>query len=318
MAAASSDYFVEVGNPGSATTLSAPGHAIAGTAITVGSTSNWPTITGVIFAIDTVTLVNGVEVRDVGSYTEWEGIVTSPTTVGSLVLRYGTDQNYPAGSTTRVYIPVASSKENRLSKGILMEHNQDGTHGDINADSLSTDTITEDTAAAGVTIDGLNIKDSKLNTNNSVVTPNITDSAVTIPKIAYNTVPAFRAYLTSAQGSANGAVISLASEDYDNVGAFDTTTYKFTAPFAGVYHFSWNIQTNVGSDILSGISKNGTVVARGSWIKGSTFVGSSGSADLSLALNDYVQLVCVNIAGTQTVLNGSDITYLSGHFAAKV
>lgn len=49
--------------------------------------------------------------------------------------------------------------------------------------TLTVDTVSEFTAANGVTVDGLNIKDSKLNTNNSVVTANITDLAVTTAKI---------------------------------------------------------------------------------------------------------------------------------------
>lgn len=48
---------------------------------------------------------------------------------------------------------------------------------------ISVDTISEKTSANGVTIDGLNIKDSKLNTNNAVVTSNITNDAVTATKI---------------------------------------------------------------------------------------------------------------------------------------
>lgn len=48
---------------------------------------------------------------------------------------------------------------------------------------LQTDTVSEHTAANGVTVDGMNIKDGKLNTNNSVVTANITDSAVTPAKL---------------------------------------------------------------------------------------------------------------------------------------
>lgn len=128
MAASSADFFTKVGNPGTATTLAAPGHTSGGTSITVVSTSNWPTDTGVIFAIDTVSLVDGVEVRDVGSYTEWEGEVTSATAISNMVLRYGSDQNYPAGATTRVYIPVASSEVNRSVDGILVNHTQTGSH----------------------------------------------------------------------------------------------------------------------------------------------------------------------------------------------
>lgn len=127
MAATNADYFTHVGSPGTATTLAAPGHTIAGTTFNVVSTTNWPTDTGVIFAVDTVTVTNGVEVRNVGSYTEWEGVVTSSTTISNATLRYGTDQNYSAGSTTRVYIPVSSSRENRLADGLLVAHNQDGS-----------------------------------------------------------------------------------------------------------------------------------------------------------------------------------------------
>ncbi len=49
--------------------------------------------------------------------------------------------------------------------------------------TLTTDSVFEFTAANGVAVDGLNIKDSKLNTNDSVVTSNITDLAVTTAKI---------------------------------------------------------------------------------------------------------------------------------------
>lgn len=145
MAAASTDFLTHVGSPGSATTLAAPGHSIAGTAITVVSTSNWDTTTGQIFAMDTVSLVNGVYVRDAGSYTEWEGVVASATSITSMVLRYGSDRNYSAGSTTRVYIPVASSRENRLVDGLLVSLDQDGTlkAGAVdNAAALASNVVT--------------------------------------------------------------------------------------------------------------------------------------------------------------------------------
>lgn len=50
------------------------------------------------------------------------------------------------------------------------------------------DTINEATATNGVTIDGLNIKDNKLNTNDSVVTNNITDGAVTGSKLSTSAI----------------------------------------------------------------------------------------------------------------------------------
>lgn len=158
MAASTSDYFAKVGTPGNATTLAVPGHTIGGTTFNVDSTAGFPNDTGFFMAIDTVSTVNGTEVRDVGSYTVWEAIVTSPTSVTG-VLRYGTDQDYAASSSTRVYILPNSARENRFVDGMLVEHKQDGTHDDVTATSVSTDTISEKTSNTGVTIDSLLIKD---------------------------------------------------------------------------------------------------------------------------------------------------------------
>ena len=124
------DYFLKVGKPGSATTLSAPGYTTGATTITVGSTANWPTDTKVAFAIDRAEIVAGEEVQIAGTYTEWTGQVTGATTIGSMALSSdspNSDQNYAAGSLTRVYIPVSATRENNLIDGILEHANQDGT-----------------------------------------------------------------------------------------------------------------------------------------------------------------------------------------------
>ena len=124
------DYFYKVGKPGSATTLASPGHTSGGTSITVGSTANWPTTTKVAFAIDRAEIIAGEEVQIAGTYTEWTGQVTGATTIASMVLSSdspNSDQNYSAGSLTRVYIPVSATRENKLVEGILQHANQDGT-----------------------------------------------------------------------------------------------------------------------------------------------------------------------------------------------
>lgn len=56
------------------------------------------------------------------------------------------------------------------------------TGATISNPTLTVDSVNEFTSANGVTVDGLNIKDSKLNTANSVVTSNITDASVTVAK----------------------------------------------------------------------------------------------------------------------------------------
>lgn len=70
--------------------------------------------------------------------------------------------------------------------------------------TLTVDTVSEYTTANGVTVDSLNIKDGKLNTNDSVVTANVTDGAVTTAKIADDAVTA--AKIDWATTGANGGI----------------------------------------------------------------------------------------------------------------
>ena len=55
------------------------------------------------------------------------------------------------------------------------------------ASEIKVDTVSEKTSANGITIDGLNIKDAKLVTANSVITANVTDNAITLAKMAGGT-----------------------------------------------------------------------------------------------------------------------------------
>lgn len=133
---ATTDKFTKVGSPGSATTMSAPGYTSgASTSMTVGSTTNWPTDTKVIFAVDRAQVVNGVEERIAGTYNEFEGIVTGANTIANVNKRLGNDQNYPAGSLTRVYIPVAATRENDMVEGLNVDHNGKGNHKSLTDDN---------------------------------------------------------------------------------------------------------------------------------------------------------------------------------------
>lgn len=125
MAASVNDVLQKQGVAGTLTTLSAPGHSVAGTTITVGSTTNWPIDTGITFAIRTVD-ASGNFVA--GTYTEWRATVSGSTLIG-MVLVYGTDQIYAAGTTTQVYIPVSAYSYNRMIDALIVGHSQlDGSH----------------------------------------------------------------------------------------------------------------------------------------------------------------------------------------------
>lgn len=104
------------------------------------------------------------------------GIVGAANTVGSLVRGViGSAAAHSSGATVTEY--VSSADHMLLRKGLLVEHDQDGTHTNITATTVTasgniettagavkTDTISEHTGAAGVTIDGLQIKDGAIST----------------------------------------------------------------------------------------------------------------------------------------------------------
>ena len=130
------DQFHKVG-ASTATTLSSPGYTIGATSINVASTTNYPTDTGVTVTVDEV---DGNGERVVGTRNVFRGDVASATQINELVYAGGdANRNYSAGAGTRVYIEVNEVQMNRLVDGVLVEHNQDGTHGAVTADSLTVD-----------------------------------------------------------------------------------------------------------------------------------------------------------------------------------
>jgi hypothetical protein len=167
MAASASDLLLEVGTPGTATTLGGSGYTSGGTSITVVATTNWPTATGVIFAIDQV---DGNGLRIDGTYCEFVGVVASATSITNVAKTYGTAQDYAAGATTRVYIPVSSTRENRLVEWGIEEHKQTGAHSDITADTITTPTLT---VTSGTTLPA-----------GDIVTADLAAGAVTNAKLA--------------------------------------------------------------------------------------------------------------------------------------
>src|SRR3990167_2269666 len=148
------------------------------TTLACDNLTGWPTASAVHFATYQIDANSDIVA---GTQVDWKGIV-SANSITNLTLADGTDAGNSVGDVVEM-LPTAKWGQD-LADALTDEHNRDGTHSDITADSLATDTITEGTAAAGVTIDGLLVKDSKLAEDDSVVTANITAGAVTSPKLA--------------------------------------------------------------------------------------------------------------------------------------
>jgi len=107
------------------TTLSAPGKALAASSITVGSTTNFPSDTGIVIGIREVD-ADGELVA--GTYREYSAIVASATTftiTPTPVL--GSDRVYTAGSTTQIFLPLSTYADNEFKDAVLVHTDQDGT-----------------------------------------------------------------------------------------------------------------------------------------------------------------------------------------------
>lgn len=133
------------------------------TSLTLNNYTNIPTDTKVHFIIDRIDS-NGNRTNSTRELVSGICNGSSVTSV-SRGLHGTTAQSHDSGAV--VEFVLSGAAWNDLIDGILVEHNQDGTHSDITANSivvadagtLDVDTINEATAANGVTVDGMSIKD---------------------------------------------------------------------------------------------------------------------------------------------------------------
>lgn len=163
------------------------------------------------------------------------------------------------------------------------------------------DTINENTPANGVTIDSLNIKDGKLNTNSSVVTANITDGAVTNAKLSTTAGEVGGAWLswtpTFTNFSLGNGTINTAK--YTQVGK--TVRFKIritlgsTSSVSGVITMSMPV--TAASDEVTPSSQPFTLVGIGTILDSGT---TQYSAYLNVASTTTLTLLSENAASTSS------------------
>ena len=122
--------------------------------------------------------------------------------------------------------------------------------------------------------------------------------------------PSFCAYANTTSGYSDSPLRYDAT--VNNVGGgYSTSTYRFTAPVAGTYFFSYSAWTPSASTTRCGFYKNGSPVGNATYPIGTrnqagAFENDSSSLVITLALNDYIDIRCydgaVSIFGTNYFL----------------
>jgi hypothetical protein len=128
-------------------------------------------------------------------------------------------------------------------------------------------------------------------------------------------MPAFSAYMTTGQTLTAATYTKLAfnATTFDTASAFNTSTYRFTAPVAGIYQVNTRggLASTTGS-FYPTIYKNGAVYMYGvpSVNVSSVDNASSFGTLISLTINDYVEIYAYTNS-TQTSTSASNATDFS-------
>lgn len=234
------------------------------------------------------------------------GIIdTGGVQVTSVVWTAGTNTAHSAGATVVDY-PTATHIA-MMSKGIKVQHAQDGTHTAVTATSVATDTITEKTTNTGVTIDSLLIKDGY-------------PKALAVDQLTTLSNPyKFSVYRSGAWTAQTTATkVTFDAEEFDTNNNFATGTY--TVPVSGFYQFNAAIRiASVGGqegDIY--LYKNGSVFKSGFVIVGTSGTGGFGiSCLVQLTAGDTIEIWQSLASATRTGGVGADATWFNGFLVSK-
>lgn len=271
------------------------------TSVGLTSTGNYSNGDIVVFIIEPG--VSGKEQSFTGT------IDTAGVQVTGVVWVSGTNSAHSGGVTVVDYI--AAAHLHLISTGILIAHDQAGTHKSgatyplpVIADYTNATHTHQNTATGG--------------TLGAAALPALNLSTQTLSN-PYK----FLAYITTTVNlTSSYQIMPFDSKTFDTNNNFNTSTHRYTAPVAGFYQFhaQGHIQTLADQAYaLIYILKNGVAIAQGSGF-------SSGANDnapqvnvmIQLSANDYVEVYVTNSQGTRnwlgTVASGVQyLTYFQGY-----
>lgn len=129
----------------------------------------------------------------------------------------------------------------------------------------------------------------------------------------------FSVYRNAAQNATTNVYtkVNFDTEEFDTGGNFDNVTnYRFVAPVAGFYQFSWSVALGIGGgsvDTVATLYKNGVVCKWGNELAGGG--GSTGSCHIQVSATDYFE-VYVFSSTTQPMNVGSAKVFFTGYLTS--
>jgi hypothetical protein len=170
--------------------------------------------------------------------------------------------------------------------------------------SLTSPTLSGTTTATTITSPASTAL--TLQTNNGTTALTLTAAGYPLTPLR----PSFCAYPNTTSGY-SGSPLQYDTTVNNVGGGYSTSTYRFTAPVAGTYFFSYSIWTSNATTTRCAFYKNGTAIGNGTYPIGTrnqagSSENDSGSLIITLAINDYIDIRCyagaVEIFGTNYFL----------------
>ena len=125
-------------------------------------------------------------------------------------------------------------------------------------------------------------------------------------------MPAFSVYATNAAQSCSQNtenIVQFTNKNFDTASAFNTSTYKFTAPVAGYYQFNisvgWSSSLSAGESYAYISKNNGGIAALLFDVTPAAYYLMSGSATLQANANDYFQVIVYQFNGSKSLGGGT-------------
>jgi hypothetical protein len=208
-----------------------------------------------------------------------------------------------------------------IIKGLVEQNSRIAIHqGKVTA--VSTSSVSLQLSGDTTILTGIKYFDSYVPVVNDIVFVLINaGDLIVIDKVASGRHAAFRAHNTGGTHTTNtGVILDFNATSLNRGGAFNTSTYQFTAPIAGIYAFNFQVYTQNGAAIKSiAWRKNSSELVSSDTdisFQSATNIGDvtlSGSNLLELAVSDTVD-IAVRSAGSANLQWYGGHSRFSGHF----